>query len=135
MCIRDRSYFTDGWNLNQADATIYNSTYDTAVKNAYNLILASVPASPPAEYLPGNVQITVNPASSTGFLPYQPTQSFTVRLTKGSTPLVGYTVTVRCQCSKATRPTVSSPSSRCPRRVRLQQRPLPTASPGSRHAS
>ncbi|MBP9073314.1 MAG: Ig-like domain-containing protein [Caldilineaceae bacterium] len=87
-------YFTDGWNLNQADATIYNSTYDTAVKNAYNTILASVPASPPAEYLPGNVQITVNPASSTSFLPYQPGHSFTVRLTKGSTPLVGYTVTV-----------------------------------------
>ena len=34
------------------------------------------------------------PTSSTGFLPYQPTHTFTVRLTKGAYPLAGYTVNV-----------------------------------------
>ncbi len=85
---------TDGWLLNQADATIYNSTYDNGVRNAYNAILASIPASPPPEYQPGNVQISINPASATNFLPYQPTHPFTVRLTKGGFPLPGYLVNV-----------------------------------------
>jgi len=40
-------YYTDGWSLDQADATLYNATYDAAVKDAYNAILAAVPASPP----------------------------------------------------------------------------------------
>ncbi len=86
--------FTDGWQLDQTDSTIYNATYDTAVKNAYNAILAAVPASPPAEYQPGNVQLAIVPASSTNFLPYQPVHPFTVRLTKGGRPLAGYTVNV-----------------------------------------
>ncbi|MFZ1241818.1 MAG: SdrD B-like domain-containing protein, partial [Anaerolineae bacterium] len=85
---------TDGWLLNQADATIYNSTYDNGVRNAYNAILASIPATPPVEYQPGNVQIAITPASATNFLPYQPAHPFTVRLTKGGFPLAGYTVTV-----------------------------------------
>ncbi len=87
-------YFTDGWELNQTDATIYNTTWDKAVRDAYNAILAAVPAAPPAEYQPGNVQIVISPASSTNFLPYQTQHPFVVRLTKGNAPLAGYTVTV-----------------------------------------
>jgi hypothetical protein len=87
-------FYTDGWALDQNDATLYNSTYDTNVRNAYNAILASVPATPPVEYQPGNVQLVIEPTSSTGFLPYQPTHSFTVRLKKGIYPLAGYTVNV-----------------------------------------
>ena len=87
-------HFTDGWNLRQIDSTAYNSSYDEAVKNAYNAILASIPSSPPAEYQPGNVQMVISPASSTSFLPFQPTHTFTVRLTKGTAPLAGYTVNV-----------------------------------------
>ena len=86
--------YTDGWLLDQNDATIYNTTYDNGVRNAYNAILAAMPASPPAEYQPGNVQITIDPASSTNFLPYQPTHPFSVRLTKGGRPLAGYTINV-----------------------------------------
>ena len=86
--------YTDGWTLDQTDATLYNSTYDAAVRNAYNAILAAVPASPPVEYQPGNFQLIINPTSSTGFLPYQPIHLFTVRLTKGIYPLAGYTVNV-----------------------------------------
>ncbi len=84
--------FTDGWLLDQSDATIYNTAYDNNVRNAYNAILASVPAAPPPEYQPGNVQITITPNSATNFLPYQQSHSFTVRLTKGVYPLAGYTV-------------------------------------------
>ena len=87
-------HLTDGWNLRQTDSTAYNSTYDAAVKNAYNAILAAIPASSPPEYQPGNVQMVIQPASSTGFLPYQPAHSFSVRLKKGVVPLPGYTITV-----------------------------------------
>lgn len=86
--------YTDGWLLDQADATLYNTTYDTAVRNAYNAILAAIPASLPAEYQSANVQIVNDPASSTNFLPAQPVHPFTVRLTKGGYPLAGYTVQV-----------------------------------------
>ena len=87
-------HLTDGWNLRQTDSTAYNSTYDAAVKNAYNAILAAIPATTPAEYQPGNVLMVIEPASSTGFLPYQPAHTISVRLTKGTVPLPGYTVTV-----------------------------------------
>ena len=86
--------FTDGWLLDQSDATIYNTAYDTNVRNAYNAILASVPAAPPPEYQPGNVQMAITPNSATNFLPYQQSHSFTVRLSKGVYPLAGYTVNV-----------------------------------------
>ena len=85
---------TDGWLLNQADATIYNTTYDNAVRDAYNAVLTAIPASPPPEYQPGNLQIAINPVSATNFLPYQQAHPFTVRLTKGGFPLAGYTVNV-----------------------------------------
>ncbi len=87
-------YFTDGWTLDQNDSTYYNAYYDLAVRDAYNAILASVPASPPAEYRPGNVQIVVEPAAATNFLPFQPAHTFRVRLLKGVYPLAGYTVRV-----------------------------------------
>jgi hypothetical protein len=86
--------FTDGCELDQVDSTLYNTAYDTAVRNAYNGILAAIPSSLPAEYQPGNVQITNEPASSSNFLPAQPVHPFKVRLAKGGYPLVGYTVTV-----------------------------------------
>ena len=99
---------TDGWLLNQADATIYNTTYDTAVRNAYNAILAAIPASPPAEYQPGNLQIVIDPVSSTNFLPYQQAHPFTVRLTKGGVPLVGYTVNVTASLGSLDRTTATT---------------------------
>ncbi|MDQ1301634.1 MAG: Ig-like protein, partial [Chloroflexota bacterium] len=86
--------YTDGWTLDQADPTLYNAAYDAAVRDAYNAILAAIPAAPPAEYQPGNVQMVIEPASSIGFLPAQAAFPFTVRLTKGAAPLANYTVTV-----------------------------------------
>jgi YVTN family beta-propeller protein len=86
--------YTDGWLLDQDDPTLYNATYDADVRDAYNAILAAIPAAPPAEYQPGNVQMVIEPASSIGFLPAQPAFPFTVRLTKGAAPLANYTVTV-----------------------------------------
>lgn len=86
--------FTDGWLLDQADSTLYNATYDKAVRDTYNALLAAIPSSPPAEYQPGNVQMVNEPAASTNFLPTQPDHPFTVRLTKGAYPLPGYTVHV-----------------------------------------
>jgi YVTN family beta-propeller protein len=86
--------YTDGWTLDQVDPTLYNVVYDAAVRDAYNAILAAIPAAPPAEYQPGNVQMVIEPASSIGFLPAQPAFPFTVRLTKGAAPLANYTVTV-----------------------------------------
>lgn len=86
--------FTDGWLLDQNDATLYNSTYDKAVRDAYNALLAAIPGSPPAEYQPGNVQMVNEPTASTNFLPAQPEHPFTVRLTKGAFPLAGHTVNV-----------------------------------------
>jgi uncharacterized repeat protein (TIGR01451 family) len=56
---------------------------------------ALIPANPPAEYAPGNVEMVIDPAVVTNVLPTQPAHPFTVRLTKGGTPLVGVQVTVQ----------------------------------------
>jgi len=87
-------HFTDGFDLNQVDPTTEDSGTDNGVKIAYNAILAAIPASQPPEYDAGNIQLTIDPATATNFLPGQSTHPFTVRLTKGSNPLVGYTVNV-----------------------------------------
>jgi len=87
-------YFADGWALDQADPTLYNSAWDAAVRNAHNAILAAIPAAPPPEYLPGNVQIAIEPATGVSFLPGQDAFPFSVSLTKGGYPLAGYVVSV-----------------------------------------
>jgi len=56
---------------------------------------ASIPANPPPEYTPGNVQLQINPAVATNVLPDQSVHSFKVRLNKGGVPLAGATVTVQ----------------------------------------
>jgi hypothetical protein len=87
-------YFTDGWSLDQSDPTLYNTYWDGLVRNAYNAILAAIPASPPPAYQPGNLAMIIEPATGSSFLPGQEQQAFTVRLTKGSSPLPGQTVTL-----------------------------------------
>ena len=87
-------YFTDGWSLDQTDPTLYNSYWDGLVRNAYNAILAAIPASPPPAYQPGNLGMAIEPATGTSFLPGQEQQAFTVRLTKGSSPFPGQTITL-----------------------------------------
>ena len=85
-------HFSDGYDLNQTNPTDGWTSDDTAVMNYYNAILAAVPATPPAEYETGNVSLVIDPATDTNFLPGEEEQAFTVRLTKGTTPLVGYTI-------------------------------------------
>lgn len=87
-------HFTDGWDLDAADPSTGDASVDAEVLAAYNGILAAIPGSPPAEYAAGNVQIVIDPASETNFLPGQEEHPFTVRLTKGGEPLAGYTVGV-----------------------------------------
>ncbi|MGC8879601.1 MAG: SdrD B-like domain-containing protein [Anaerolineae bacterium] len=80
-------HFTDGYTL-----TVNNLNDD--IRNAYWAILASIPPAPPPEYQPGNVDIVIEPANATNFLPGQEVHPLTVRLTKGGQPLIGYTVSV-----------------------------------------
>ncbi|MGQ9786373.1 MAG: SdrD B-like domain-containing protein, partial [Anaerolineae bacterium] len=79
-------HFTDGYTL-----TLSNRQ---DVRDAYLSILESIPSTPPPEYQSGNVDIVIDPANATNFLPGQEVHSFAVRLTKGGRPLVGYTISV-----------------------------------------
>ncbi|MFZ5809968.1 MAG: MSCRAMM family protein [Chloroflexota bacterium] len=87
-------HFTDGFDLNQTDPTTEGAEVDDAVRTAYNAILNAIPATQPPEYLPGNVELVIDPVNATNFLPGQEAHNFTVRLTKGGQPLSGYTVSV-----------------------------------------
>ncbi|MCS7261629.1 MAG: SpaA isopeptide-forming pilin-related protein, partial [Anaerolineae bacterium] len=79
-------YFTDGYTL--------TANNPSGVRSAYWSILASIPLTPPPEYQPGNVDLVIEPANATNFLPGQEIHPFAARLTKGGQPLVGYTVHV-----------------------------------------
>jgi hypothetical protein len=52
-------WLTDGYGL-QADPTNGDSATDTAFINRYNAIKASIPANPPPEYVPGNVELQID---------------------------------------------------------------------------
>jgi hypothetical protein len=61
--------------FDKLNTRLYNAYWDGLVRNAYNAILASIPASQPPEYRPGNLQIVIEPATGTGFLPGQEQQA------------------------------------------------------------
>lgn len=87
-------HLTDGAILDAANATLGDATLDAAVLNAYHALLASIPASPPPSFHPGNMELAVTPGSALNLLPGGETHTFTVRLTKGGLPLAGYAVQV-----------------------------------------
>ncbi len=87
-------HLTDGAMLDASNATLGDAALDSAVLNAYNALLASIPAAPPPSFQPGNVEIVVDPGSDLNLLPGGETHPFTVRLTKGGLPLAGYAVQV-----------------------------------------
>jgi hypothetical protein len=87
-------HFSDGYDLDPVNPTTEGDDVDSAVASHYNAIMNSIPETPPPEYALGNVEIAIDPASDTNFLPGQELHPFTVRLSKGGEPLAGYTVTV-----------------------------------------
>jgi hypothetical protein len=92
-------HITNGTNLEVPDATTEGPEVDAAVLAAYNAILADVEATvpvdnPPAQYLPGPLALSVVPTDAVHVLPDEPDHDFTVSLTNGGKPLVGFTVTV-----------------------------------------
>jgi hypothetical protein len=92
-------HLTNQINLEVPDATTEGPATDEAVLAAYNAILADVEATvpvgdPPAQYLPGPLALTIVPTDTVHVLPGEPDHNFTVNLTNGGKPLVGFTVTV-----------------------------------------
>jgi len=87
-------HLTDAYDLDQTDPTTEGTSTDNAVRTAYNDILNAIPATQPSEYQEGNVDLSIDPATDTNFLPGGEVHPFAVRLTKGGSPLAGVTVNV-----------------------------------------
>jgi hypothetical protein len=92
-------HIANGIDLEVPDATTEGPDTDAAVLAAYNTILSDVAETvpvdnPPAQYLPGPLVLTIVPTDTVHVLPGEPDHNFTVNLTNGGKPLVGFTVTV-----------------------------------------
>jgi hypothetical protein len=91
-------HFSNGINLDLADATTEGPAVDAAVVSAYTALLDEInaidPENPPAILSPGPLDLAIDPVAATNQLPAEPDHPITVTLTKGGLPLAGIQVQV-----------------------------------------
>ena len=91
-------HYSNGKNLADPDATTEGSTVDGQVLTIYKALLAEVNAidfnNPPGILRPGNLAMTIDPATAINQLPAQSAHVITVTLTKGGFAVSGIPVQV-----------------------------------------
>jgi hypothetical protein len=91
-------HFSNGINLDLANATTEGPAVDAAVVSVYTALLNEIsaidPANPPAILAPGPLDLAIDPVAATNQLPTEPDHPITVTLTKGGLPLAGIEVQV-----------------------------------------